>query len=117
MLLPDLRVEMRSGRVVIERLIPPKGVSVRERRNIEFARDIYEGRGFEFRVLYASEVLGTVAEKNSREIAFDEIHRRDRRRSRPSPRRLRGAGRRSALRAGDRGAGRPCVSAEPCCTP
>jgi hypothetical protein len=70
---PDLRVEMRSGRVVIERLIPPKGVNIRERRNIEFARDIYTGRGFEFRVLYASEVLGTVAEKNAREISFDRF--------------------------------------------
>ena len=68
---PDLRVEYRSGRTEIERLIPPRGVSIREQRNIELARDICLGRGFGFRVLYASEVLDTVAEKNAILIAVD----------------------------------------------
>jgi hypothetical protein len=68
---PDLRIEWRTGKVRIERLIPPRGVSDAEWESIAWARAVYERRGWEFAVLHHRDVVGTIVAKNAVEIASD----------------------------------------------
>ena len=68
---PDLRIEWRTGKVRIERLIPPRGASDKEWEAIDWARAIYERRGWEFAVLHHRDVVGSTVVKNSVEVASD----------------------------------------------
>ncbi len=74
---PDLTVNRRSGRSEIEVLVPSSSLAVAQMALVDLARAECNARGLRFVVRQASEILGTVAERNAILVAMDRFTRLD----------------------------------------